>query len=280
MTNDEGAAVSDGSYQQPQQPATPAPPGRPARNLLISLLVAAIMLLLGIVIGLLIANANSGSESAAPAGGDTPAATAGATPSAEPTFTEEEVQEVLELIRAQPRRDGEDPYAVGEVDAPVVLIEYADYRCSFCGKWALETKPGLMEQVEDGTLRIEWRDFPVFGNESVDLAVAARAAAQQGLFWEYNEAIFTYQFEENNQDFTAEALTALAERVGVPDLEAFAADLGSEELRAEVQAEFDTSLSLLGQASTPQFLINDQYVGGALPLEDFQAVIEQELGKL
>ena len=98
-------------------------------------------------------------------------------------------------------------------------------RCSFCGKWALETKPGLMEQVEDGTLRIEWRDFPVFGNESVDLAVAARAAAQQGLFWEYNEAIFTYQFEENNQDFTAEALTALAERVGVPDLEAFAADL-------------------------------------------------------
>ena len=259
--------MSDGSYQQPQQPATPAPPGRPARNLLISLLVAAIMLLLGIVIGLLIANANSGSESA-PAGGDTPAATAGATPSAE--------QEVLELIRAQPRRDAEDPYAVGEVDAPVVLIEYADYRCSFCGKWALETKPGLMEQVEDGTLRIEWRDFPVFGNESVDLAVAARAAAQQGLFWEYNEAIFTYQFEENNQDFTAEALTALA----VPDLEAFAADLGSEELRAEVQAEFDTSLSLLGQASTPQFLINDQYVGGALPLEDFQAVIEQELGKL
>ena len=84
----------------------------------------------------------------------TPAATAGATPSAEPTFTEEEVQEGLELIRAQPRRDGEDPYAVGEVDAPVVLIEYADYRCSFCGKWALETKPGLMEQVEDGTLRI------------------------------------------------------------------------------------------------------------------------------
>lgn len=256
-------------YQQPQ---------RPARHLLISVLVAALMLLLGIVIGLLVADASKGGNSAA-APSD-PATTAVATPSAEPTFTEEEVQEVLELIRAQARRDAEDPYAVGEVDAPVVLIEYADYRCSYCGKWALETKPGLMGQVEDGTLRIEWRDFPVFGNESVDIAVAARAAAQQGLFWEYNEAMFAYQFVDGNQDFTPAALTAVAEQVGVPDLARFGEDLGNEELRAAVEAEHDASLALLGQASTPQFLVNDQYVGGALPLEEFEAVIEQELGKL
>ncbi|NCD18982.1 MAG: disulfide bond formation protein [Actinobacteria bacterium] len=222
------------------------------------------------------ANANRDAGTAAPSGEAAPSGT----PSAEETVSEEEMQEVLDLIRAQPRREAEDPYAVGEVDAPVVLIEYADYRCSFCGKWSLETKPGLMDQVEDGTLRIEWRDFPVFQNESVDLAVAARAAAQQGMFWEYNEAIFTYQFVDGNQDFTDEALTALAEEVGVPDLARFGEDLASEALRAEVQAEYEESLALLGQASTPQFLVNDQYIGGALPLEDFLAVIEQELAKL
>lgn len=264
--------------QPPQALQQPPAPQKPARTVLIALLGGAIILLLGIVIGMLIANANANRDggTAAPSGEATPSAT----PSAEETVSEEDMQEVLDLIRAQPRRDAEDPYAVGEVDAPVVLIEYADYRCSFCGKWALETKPGLMDQVEDGTLRIEWRDFPVFQNESVDLAVAARAAAQQGMFWEYNDAIFAYQFVDGNQDFTDEALTALAEEVGVPDLARFGEDLGSEALRAEVQAEYEESLALLGQASTPQFLVNDQYIGGALPLEDFLAVIEQELVKL
>ncbi|MGM0386081.1 MAG: DsbA family protein [Actinomycetota bacterium] len=264
--------------QPPPAPPAQAPP-KPARTVLIALLGGAIVLLLGIVIGMLIADANRDGGTAAVPTGDA-ASSPAVTPSTDPTVSEEELQEVLDMIRAQPRRDAEDPYAVGEVDAPVVLIEYADYRCSYCGRWTLETKPGLMDQVEDGTLRIEWRDFPVFQNESVELAVAARAAAQQGMFWEYNDAIFEYQFVDGNQDFTAEALISLAEDVGVPDLARFGEDLGSEELRAEVQAEYEESLALLGQASTPQFLVNDQYIGGALPLEDFLAVIEQELAKL
>ncbi len=256
-------------------------PKPPARQPLVFILTMLVVLLLGIVIGILIGQNGRGGTSANPTGG---AATGGAqpgsaTPSAEATMSEEDRQQILDLIRAQPRRDPEDPLALGEVDAPVVLIEYADYRCSYCGRFALETKPGLLGLVEDGTLRMEWRDFPVFQNESVDLAVAARAAGQQGMFWEYNQAIFSYQFVEGNQDFTEPALVGLAEQVGVPDLEAFRADLASEALRAAVQAEYEASLALLGQASTPQFLVNDEYIGGAQPLEYFQAVIDQELAK-
>lgn len=256
-----------------QQAAVVPPPQRPARNILVGVLAAGALLLIGIVIGMLLTD--SGAKRT---GTDTTSPTSAITPEA--TATDEQMQDVLALIRAQPRREANDPYAVGAVDAPVVLIEYADYRCSYCGRWALETKPGLMAQVEEGTLRIEWRDFPVFQNESIDLAVAARAAAQQGLFWEYNEAIFRYQFADGNQDFTPTALIALAEKVGVPDLPTFATDLTSETLRAEVQAEYEASLAVLGRPSTPQFLVNDQYLGGALPLEEFQTVIEQELARL
>lgn len=298
----EGASVSDnegGAFRPPPgEPDTGQPPGPPhtghtghtgpapkppARQTMVVILTVLVVLLVGIIIGILIGqNNNDGPADGAATGAATPGATQPATssPTAEPTLTEEERQEILDLIRAQPRRDPEDPLARGAVDAPVVLIEYADYRCSYCARFTLETKPGLAALVEDGTLRMEWRDFPVFQNESIDLAVAARAAGNQGLFWEYNEAIFAYQFVDGNQDFTATALTALAERVGVPDLERFTADLGSAELRAAVQAEYEASLALLGQASTPQFLVNDQYIGGAQPLEYFQTVIEQELAKV
>lgn len=270
---------------------TGPPPKAPAQRTLIVILTMAIVLLLGIIIGIVISNRDSaqgdqGSTTGTAGSATDPAATAEGSaaatpdPTASPTLTEEQQQEVLDLIRAQPRRDPDDPLAMGEVDAPVVLIEYADFRCHYCGQFSLETRPGLMSLVDDGTLRIEWRDFPVFQEESVDLAVAARAAGEQGLFWEYNDAVFTYQFVDGKKDFSAEPLAGLAQQVGVPDPEQFAADVAGEELRAAVQAEYQATMALLGQASTPQFLINDQYVGGAKPLADFEAVIAQELAKV
>jgi len=253
-------------------------PRPPARQPLVIILGALVLVLLGIVVGLLISR-NGGGAGSGSTGAATGTAVATPTATASPTLTEEERQQVVELMLAQQRRDPDDPLAKGDVDAPVVLIEYADYRCSYCARFTLETKPELQDLVEDGTLRMEWRDFPVFQNESIDLAVAARAAGAQGRFWEYNEAVFSYQFVEGNQDFTAPALTALAERVGVPDLDRFTADLGSAELRAAVQAEYEASLALLGQASTPQFLVNEQYIQGAQPLQTFRDVIAAELAK-
>ncbi len=65
------------------------------------------------------------------------------------------------------RRDAGDALAQGRADAPVVLIEYADFKCGYCGKFARDTEPALVKKyVDDGTLRIEWRNFPIFGAES------------------------------------------------------------------------------------------------------------------
>ena len=81
------------------------------------------------------------------------------------------------------RRDFDDPMAVGRVDAPVVMVEYSDFQCPYCGRFARETKPELLRQyVERGVLRIEWRNFPIFGEESERAARAAWADSAV-LYW-------------------------------------------------------------------------------------------------
>lgn len=76
------------------------------------------------------------------------------------------------------RRIDGDPLALGAVDAPVVMVAYSDYRCPFCAKFSRDTEPVLVEKyVDEGVLRIEWRDLPIFGEQSMSAARAGRAAS-------------------------------------------------------------------------------------------------------
>ena len=88
------------------------------------------------------------------------------------------------------RRESDDPMALGEADAPVVMVAYSEFQCPFCGKFARDTEPVLIEKyVEDGTLRIEWRDFPYLGPESTVAARGGRAAAAQDRFGGFEQAM-------------------------------------------------------------------------------------------
>ena len=128
--------------------------------------------------------------------------------------------------------------ALGAVDAPVVMIEYSDYRCPFCGAYARKTQPEIIKKyVDTGQLRIEWRDLPVFGESSVAAAVAARAAGEQGLFWQFNEAVYAAAPEKGKAELSEPELLAFAQTVGVPDMAKFAADLKSPDVRALVNAD-------------------------------------------
>lgn len=177
------------------------------------------------------------------------------------------------------RRIAEDPLAMGKVDAPVVLVEYADYRCPFCGVFSRETLPALVDQyVASGELRIEWRDLPVFGAESLSAAVAGRAAGEQDKFWEFNKAVFAAAPDRGHISLPREELIRLAEEVGVADIAAFTADLDSEELIQAVQADAEEAAAL-GATGTPLFLVNDIPISGAQPVEVFEQAIETVLAE-
>ncbi|MFE5245114.1 MULTISPECIES: DsbA family protein [unclassified Streptomyces] len=170
------------------------------------------------------------------------------------------------------RRDADDKLARGRTDAPVVLIEYADFRCSYCGKFARDTEPELIEKyVEDGTLRIEWRNFPIFGKESEAAARASWAAGQQDRFWAFHRAAYAEDAKEKG--FGPARLRVLAQQAGVKDLDRFARDTESAEANAAVGADRDQAYGI-GATSTPSFLINGHPVAGAQPTAVFTQAIE------
>jgi len=171
------------------------------------------------------------------------------------------------------RRIPGDPLALGSVNAPVVLVEYSEFQCPFCGMFTRNTQPILVKKyVANGTLRIEWRDFPYLGPESTTAALASRAAANQGKFWEYHDALFAHQFFPNSNHLTVPYLTSIANNLGL-NLEKFKTDMNSAATKNAVAADFSEGQSI-GVTGTPSFLVNSTPIVGAQPLQVFEQAID------
>ena len=182
--------------------------------------------------------------------------------------------------KAQPPQPGlarrlpGDPLALGKTDAPVVLIEWAEFQCPFCGRFARDTQPALIDKyVRSGTLRIEWRDFPYLGPESTTAALAARAAAAQGKFWPYHDALFAHQFPPNSGHLTDAYLVGIAKTLGL-NIARFQVDMNSPATKQAVEKDFLQGQNL-GVTGTPSFLVNSTPIVGAQPLSVFENAIEQ-----
>ncbi|MER0482755.1 thioredoxin domain-containing protein [Streptomyces sp. Edi2] len=172
-----------------------------------------------------------------------------------------------DLAKRTTRREDGDPLAVGRKDAPVVLVEYADYQCSFCGRFTRETQPGLIKKfVDAGTLRIEFRNFTVFGADSERAARASWAAGQQGKFWQLHDEL--YAKTRKGKALAEDKLVELARSSGVADIDKFRADMKSEDAERALKKDQAEGYQL-GVQSTPSFLINGRPVAGAQPAEVF-----------
>lgn len=177
-------------------------------------------------------------------------------------------RELAELAR----RDAGDKLAQGRTDAPVVLIEFADFQCGYCGKFARDTEPELIKRyVADGTLRIEWRNFPLFGEASEAAARASWAAGRQDRFWPFHRAAYAEDAKEKG--FGKDRLRALAQQAGVKDLDRFARDTESAAATQAVREDREQAYGI-GVTSTPSFLINGRPLAGAQPLAVFTRAIE------
>jgi protein-disulfide isomerase len=241
------------------------PTSSSSRNLLVPGLVLFAVLLLGFA-------------AFAGGGGDDPAdapetATEPADPGADGQAGQPADGEAPDLSFVERRIDG-DPYAIGAVDAPVVMVEYSDFQCPFCGLFARDTHPELLDRyVADGILRIEFRDTPILGEDSVSAALGGRAAAAQGAFWDYHDEVFSEDRERNAGELAPDRLVEMAADLGL-DTERFRTDLDDPASREAVERDLQEARQL-GVSSTPAFLINGRPVLGAQPLEAFVTVIEE-----
>ncbi|MFD7687556.1 DsbA family protein [Streptomyces sp. NPDC059781] len=231
-------------------------PGRTRRVLAVIVLAAAVVTA---VLALTLGRDTTGGGTAAPATVSTPETQEPANP------------ELLALAR----RDAADLLALGSPDAPVVLIEYSDFQCPFCGRFARETKPDLVrDYVDKGILRIEWRNFPVFGAESDQAARAGWAAGQQNRFWQFHDAAYAEPRRRNAGDFSEGNLIAMARKAGVQDLARFEKDMASDAAHQAVTRDSEEGYGI-GVTSTPAFLINGRPVLGAQPTDVFTDIIDE-----
>lgn len=176
------------------------------------------------------------------------------------------------------RRDPDDPMALGDVDAPVVIVEWIDMRCPFCARFSQETLPPLVERyIDSGLVRLEVREVVFFGDQSLEAAVAARAAGEQGLFHEFVDAVYAAAPDRGHADLPRPRLVEFAEEAGVPDLGQFETDLDRDDLRRAVE-QSTTTASRLGVGSVPFFVVGNLAFAGAQSLDVFEQVIAAELG--
>ncbi|MEZ7897855.1 MAG: thioredoxin domain-containing protein [Flaviflexus sp.] len=181
-----------------------------------------------------------------------------------------------DVMAAEIHRDPNDPYALGDPDADIVIVKYADFRCGYCALWHHEVFPSLEPLIESGQVRFEYRDLPVLGDSSVFASSAARAAGNQGKYWEYSDALYTDTYEGVNPSYDLAYFVSVAEEVGVPDLDLFSEEMQSTEILQEIMDSREHGLNL-GLTGTPAFIINDTVVPGYVEEPQFMEIVDSKL---
>lgn len=158
-----------------------------------------------------------------------------------------------------------DGLTMGDPNAKVKVVEFADFQCPFCGTYWSQLEPTIITQyIDTGKVHFTYHPFSFLGrgnawDESVKSAEAAYCANDQGMFWEYHGMIYANQNGENQGAFSETNLVAFAEALEL-DIAAFKSCLKNGTYTAQVQADNENA-SALGASYTPSFLINGQIVG-------------------
>jgi protein-disulfide isomerase len=160
----------------------------------------------------------------------------------------------------------------GAEKAPVTIVKFEDFQCPFC-KTAQPTFKDLLKKY-NGKVRLVHKDLPLEAIHPLarQSAEAARCAGEQGKFWEYHDQLYSVSPKLSTED-----LKSAAKQVGLNTV-AFDQCLGSGKYGGVVQKDLNDGAQL-GLNGTPTFFINGRELSGALPVEAFSTVIDEELGQ-
>jgi protein-disulfide isomerase len=171
---------------------------------------------------------------------------------------------------------GQTRHFMGDQNAPVTLIEFSDFQCPYCGKFATETEGQINEQyVNTGKVRFGFIHFVFLGDESQWAAEASECANDQNAFWEYHDYLFAHQSGENRGAFNKENLKKFAVALNL-NSEKFNQCLDSGKYTDLVKSETSMAQNL-GVSSTPTMVINGKVLLGAQPFATFQQVIDSDI---
>ncbi len=169
------------------------------------------------------------------------------------------LREALDALEARAsserwREVKSDPrdFSMGPADAPIVIVEFFDYRCAYCHA-ALEWVSDVVRTRND--VRLVFKELPILSDQSMEAARAAVAAMPQGRYWAFHRALMVYQGELDSQ-----AIDRLARGAGI-DVARMRRAMESPEIATLLQdnraraVEYDID-------GTPGFVINGELVSG------------------
>ena len=176
-----------------------------------------------------------------------------------------------------------DP-AEGASTAQVAIVEFTDFQCPYCGSFAKQTYPQLVDNyIKPGKVKLIYRDLPLtFHPHAMPAALAARCAGEQGKFWEMHDSLFADQQDLESKDFVDRA-----SKLGL-DSGKFNQCIASDKYKNDIQSNIDYA-EKLGIHGTPAFVIGT--VGpdgnlkvtkgfvGARPYEVFKTDLDEVLAK-
>jgi protein-disulfide isomerase len=181
---------------------------------------------------------------------------------------------------------GDNPF-LGNKNARVVLLDFSDYQCPFCGRFVRETMPQLeQEYIKTGKVKYVFRDLPIESIHPFALkaAEAVRCAGEQNTYWEMH-----YRLYQNQNALDTGSMPAHVQALGM-NLPAFTTCLNSGKYATGIRKDI-ADASAAGISGTPTFVVglvntrnpNDgnikvlQQIIGAQPFEVFKSALEKAL---
>lgn len=167
----------------------------------------------------------------------------------------------------------DDDPVLGNKNAPLTIVEFSDFQCSFCKRVRDDAIAQIEERyIKTGKVKLVYRDFPLTSIHPMaqKSAEASECADEQGKFWEYHNLIF-----ERQVSLSLNSLKQWADELGLKT-DDFNKCLDSGKYANEVNKDANDAQRAGGQG-TPFFIIGNQIISGAQPFSAFQAAIESQL---
>lgn len=188
------------------------------------------------------------------------------------------------IVPEEKPREMADFNTQGDPNAPVTIVEYSDFQCPYCKRHAEETEPFIvLNHVNTGEVFLIRRSMGNFisdnirqgKTESIDSAMAAYCAGDQGKFWEYKDILYANWLGEDAGSYTEKRLIAMAEALNL-DMNAFESCF-TENKYLELAEQDRIEGTQSGVNGTPAFIINGKLVSGAQPYSVFAQEIQEAL---
>lgn len=171
---------------------------------------------------------------------------------------------------------------LGQPDAPVTVQVWSDFQCPACRSLAISVEPGIIQQfVQPGTAKLVYSDAAFQGqrgsnpnwDESVAAAAGARCAADQGLFWQMHDWLYTNWQGENVGSFRQDRLRAIAAAVGL-DMTSYDSCMAAGDKQTAVRSETLQAVNQ-GVGNTPTLVINGTAYVGLPAYSDLVSIINE-----